>query len=958
MTQHISEIKAKTVVSLFLSIAMILSGISIPATEAYGASDDSLTATKGVYFFEPHEVPDIDLTDTYVYDDNLLKGDSREYNKSLATMTYELAIASMSSQRVDYPEKSQNLRAYLEDNGFVDFEANGDYKKKMTTETMGVACAHKKIVDSGKEYTLLVIAPRSAGYEAEWGNNFVMSEKADDTEDCAGFKNAKGIILDFARSYIQKHGISGDIKVWTAGYSRGAGVTNQVAAGLLNQPQHYLGENISLAPGNLYCYTYGTPSGASTSGAGGSGTEGVYDDSKFDYIHNTWEGYDIVTAAAPKSFGFDKYGTNTGYASDEKKGRMLEMLKQTNSVVYDLYMHGGDPDKFAAKTIDVEALIESKEIKLKNDEDSYLPSSQKDFMSMMADSLYEATGGRSGYYTGNYQAAMKDFCGYFFSHMDQGSNLVSGINESKYTVPLVAFMYISYMTERYADTAFNAETIGEIKDAIAMLEKSITEMEATGEEVPQELKVQLAELRTKLDTASNWGAAKELARGITAILYSQVMGEGLTKAGLPSEDLPLYDRITGIDESKAMSRILSYLLLYDKKQSSDNPVLSFKTVSQQMKHLATFIGNSSSFMRPHNNEVILSWLRANDSYYDDFVKENTAQKSGYRRLYIEQPDGVSVTATVKDDSGNIVAVAKDGKLVSRTDSWIGVTTCDTGNWLRLPCDKTYKVDLKAGKDTKLNLKATEYSVYDGKEVRTVTSDKKYNWKGLEVKANETTTWVISAIPGSKYSIASSAYYYIEKVGADRDVLVAKGIAKGKRKAKISWNKISGAQRYVIYMSKCNTKKKKYTPKKVKTVSASKQTWTRKTLRKNKKYKFYVVAQKKVNGKYVNIAKSRMGHVITNNRSGKYTNPKNIKLSATQLTLSAGKTANIKGTVSKVKAKKKLMYAHEAKLRYTSTNPGVAKVSSGGKVTAVAAGSCRIYVQTINGMWKTVNVTVK
>lgn len=937
---------------------MILSGISIPATEVYGASGDSLTATKGVYYFEPHEVPDIDLTDTYVYDDNLLKGDSREYNKSLATMTYELAIASMSSQRVAYPKKSQNLRAYLEDNGFVDFEANGDYKKKMTTETMGVACAHKKIVDSGKEYTLLVIAPRSAGYEAEWGNNFVMSERADDTEDCAGFKNAKDIVLGFAKQYIADHGISGDIKVWTAGYSRGAGVTNQVAAGLLNKPQYYLGKNINLAPGNLYCYTYGTPSGASTSGAGGSGTEGVYDDSKFDYIHNTWEGYDIVTVAAPKSFGFNKYGTNTGYASDEKKDRMLDMLRQTNSVIFDLYMNGGDPDGFKPKTIDVEALITSREIKLTDDTSSYLPSSQKDFMSMMADSLDKATGGRSGYYTGNYQAAMKDFCGYFFSHMDQGSNLISGINGSKYTVPLVAFMYISYMTERYVDTTFDEDSIAAIKEAIAMLEGVISEMEKAGEVVPQELTEQLAELKTKLNAASNWGAVKDLTRGITTLLYSQVIGEGLTKAGLPSEDQALYDRITGTDESKAMSRILTYLLLYDKDQSPDNPVLSFSTVSEQMKHLATFIGNSSSFMRPHNNEIILSWLRANDSNYDDYAKENDAQKSGYRRLYIEQPAGVSVTATVKDGSGKTVAVVKDGKLVSRTDSWIGVTTCDTGNWLRLPCDKTYKVDLKTSKDTKLNLKATEYSVYDGKEVRTVTSDKKYNWKGLAVKTNETTTWVISAIPGSKYSIASSAYYYIEKVEAGRDVLVAKGIAKGKRKAQISWNKISGAQRYVIYMSKCNTAKKKYTPKKVKTVSASTQTWTRKTLRKNKKYKFYVVAQKKVNGKYVDIAKSRMGHVITNNRSGKYTNPKNIKLNANQLTLNAGKTANIKGTVSKVKAKKKLMYSHEANLRYTSTNPSVARVSSGGTVTAVAAGNCSIYVQAINGMWKTVSVTVK
>ena len=386
-------------------------------------------------------------------------------------------------------------------------------------------------------------------------------------------------------------------------------------------------------------------------------------------------------------------------------------------------------------------------------------------------------------------------------------------------------------------------------------------------------------------------------------------------------------------------------------------MLNFETVTDQVMHMATFMGNASSFMRPHNNEVILSWLRTLDSNYDDFTKENAAQKAGYRRLYIDQPDGVSVTATVKDGSGNTVAVVKDGVLTSRTDKWIGVTTCDTGNWIRIPADQTYRVELKTNKNTKLNLKATEYNVDEGKVVREVTSDKSYNWKGLQVNTSDKVTWVISAIP-SDYKIASNAYYYIEKVGAAQNVLVAKGTAKGKRSAKITWNKISGAERYVIYMSKCNTKKKKYTPKKVKTVGASKQTWTRKLLKKGKKYKFYVVAQKKVNGKYVEIARSRMGHVITNNRSGKYTNPKALKLSTSQMSLAVGKTGTITRSVSKMKAKKKLMYSHEAKLRFTSTNPTVATVDANGKVTAVAQGSCTIYVQTINGIWKTVKVTVK
>ena len=941
--------KFNFVVSLCVCLAMLFSLAPAVELEAYGASD-SLTSTIGVYWVAGHEIT-TDETDTYIYDDALLTGDSLEYNRSLATMTYELAIASMSSDRepktaAGYANKSRNLRAYLEDNGFVDFDTNPDYTKRMTTETMGVACAHKKIIDNGKEYTLLVIAPRSAGYEAEWGGNFMMNEDADDTGDSYGFRHGKDIVLNYVKEYVSKYGIKGDVKVWLEGYSRGAGVTNQVGAALINRPNDILGSGVNLTPGNLYCYTYGTPNSASTT----NGTEGSFDDSKFNYIHNTLEPYDLVTIMPPDGLGFGRYGTVTNYAKAENKDRMLSLLKDLNPTLHDIYTSVGDPDEFSPKTIDMEKLMEGT-IELKNDPHSYLPDSQEKFLETMSGAITAAVGSREAYYSGNYQDALKDLVGYYYSHLDKGGDLISGIKGCKFTPYMIGSMYVSYMVERYKDKVFDEATITQIQELI----DQIKALEEAGVEVPQELKEQLAALEQKLVVGQRWETISEITRTITAILYSKVMEAGLTEAGLKDEDPTLYNKIIGSEEATAMSRILPYVLLYDPKQTED--VISFEEVSQQMKHFATLVGNASKFQRPHTDEVMLSWFRTLDSNYDDFTKENAAQIAGYRRLYIDQPDGVSVTATVKDGSGNTVAVVKDGVLTSRTDKWIGVTTCDTGNWIRLPADQTYRVELKTNKNTKLNLKATEYNVDEGKVVREVTSDKSYNWKGLQVNTSDKVTWVISAIP-SDYKIASNAYYYIEKVGAAQNVLVAKGTAKGKRSAKITWNKISEAERYVIYMSKCNTKKKKYTPKKVKTVSASKQTWTRKLLKKGKKYKFYVVAQKKVNGKYVEIARSRMGHVITNNRSGKYTNPKALKLSTSQMSLAVGKTGTITGSVSKMKAKKKLMYSHEAKLRFTSTNPTVAKVDANGKVTAVAQGSCTIYVQTINGIWKTVKVTVK
>ena len=319
----------KAAVSLLICVAMVFTSIfSMPVYAAENAAgSDSLTATKGVYWFDPH-ITGIDLTDNYIYDDELLKGDSLELNWSLASMSYELAIMSISSEREQrteegYKNKSRNLKAYLEDNGFVDFDTNEDYTKRMTTRTMGAACAHKKIMDGGKEYTLLVIVPRSAGYESEWGGNFILGAEGDHE----GFKIGKDKVLGYAKEYVEKYGIKGDIKVWTAGYSRGAGVTNQVGAALIRDPEGALGSSVTLKPENLYCYTYGTPNSAST--------DSDYKDSKYDYIHNLWQPYDITTVVPFEILGFTRYGQNFTYAEAANKERMLSLLKDLNKDVYD-----------------------------------------------------------------------------------------------------------------------------------------------------------------------------------------------------------------------------------------------------------------------------------------------------------------------------------------------------------------------------------------------------------------------------------------------------------------------------------------------------------------------------------------------------------------------------------------------------------------------------------------------
>ena len=80
---------------------------------------------------------------------------------------------------------------------------------------------------------------------------------------------------------------------------------------------------------------------------------------------------------------------------------------------------------------------------------------------------------------------------------------------------------------------------------------------------------------------------------------------------------------------------------------------------------------------------------------------------------------------------------------------------------------------------------------------------------------------------------------------------------------------------------------------------------------------------------------------------------------TKITLAEGDTSKISASQTKVKSNRKLIAdGHAVSYRYRSSNKNVATVSDNGTIEAVGQGFCRVYVQTKNGMWKTIEVTVK
>ena len=190
-------------------------------------------------------------------------------------------------------------------------------------------------------------------------------------------------------------------------------------------------------------------------------------------------------------------------------------------------------------------------------------------------------------------------------------------------------------------------------------------------------------------------------------------------------------------------------------------------------------------------------------------------------------------------------------------------------------------------------------------------------------------------------------------------VLAKGVVASSTSTKISWLKLSNAGRYVVYFASCG---RKSTLKKVKTTKTNSElTYTKTGLKKGKYYKFKVVAQRKIGGKWVNISTSYLGHFAAGNLDStkRYTNVKSITVPKTSVSLATGKTYTVKPKINMVKSGKKVMTESHAKaFRYLTTNKAVATVSSGGKITAKGKGTCKVYVVGVNGVYKAISVTVK
>lgn len=180
------------------------------------------------------------------------------------------------------------------------------------------------------------------------------------------------------------------------------------------------------------------------------------------------------------------------------------------------------------------------------------------------------------------------------------------------------------------------------------------------------------------------------------------------------------------------------------------------------------------------------------------------------------------------------------------------------------------------------------------------------------------------------------------------------IKQSEGKIKVSWDKVNGVSEVKVYVAYTG---KKFPSKPVKTtkgnsVKIKKLKGKKLDLKKN--FKLYLVAYDN-NGN--EIGKTPTAYFAGKN-SDKYTNPKSIKASNSNVSVAVGSSVKVNATIKlEDKKRKELPKKHAVKFRYRSTKDSIATVDKKGNIKGIAPGTCTVYVYAKNGLAKEVNVTV-
>ena len=253
----------------------------------------------------PEQIPAF-VGDVY-FSRNYFEHPSTEFDSHLATASSAMVISTFTDfgphDEDWYLNQSKYAREYFSAIGFNSFSVNEDYQKSATFDSIGLCAAKREFGD----YTVVAVTPRSGGYFREWGNNMHLGDGSKSDMMHEGWYNAANKLLSFLDDYVSSNNVTGKIKLWMAGFSRGGATTN-IAAGLidnkLDKGEKIFSNGATTTREDVYAYTFEAPQGANVHSASVKAPK----DSLYDNIFNIVNPLDIVPKLAMKQYGFTRFG--------------------------------------------------------------------------------------------------------------------------------------------------------------------------------------------------------------------------------------------------------------------------------------------------------------------------------------------------------------------------------------------------------------------------------------------------------------------------------------------------------------------------------------------------------------------------------------------------------------------------------------------------------------------------
>ncbi len=194
----------------------------------------------------------------YYYSDSYFSLPSGEYDPSLATMSFSLAMTAFTEFGKTPDDCYENAEKLLLEIGFSSFCTNAETDYISTPKTIGVAAAKKTVIDDGQAHSLVAIVLRGGGYGSEWASNFLVGSSDECSGNHKGFYDSRDRALEFITDYIRENA-EGKTKLWICGFSRSAAVAGLVGAWFNDNTDAFSDDGITLSSDDIFTYTFEAP---------------------------------------------------------------------------------------------------------------------------------------------------------------------------------------------------------------------------------------------------------------------------------------------------------------------------------------------------------------------------------------------------------------------------------------------------------------------------------------------------------------------------------------------------------------------------------------------------------------------------------------------------------------------------------------------------------------------------